>query len=147
MRNLSTLIRFLPLLALALASCLIAGTLFAADSDRSYENQGELPAHIQSTFSPPLSPEAALQAFELDKGFEVELLAAEPLIEDPILIEWDLKGRLWVCEMRGFMMDVNASGQFDETGRISVLEDLDGDGKMGLNLLAGEMSPVSAIPT
>jgi len=130
MRNLSTLIRFLPLLALALASCLLAGTLFAADSDRSYENQGELPAHIQPTLSPPLSPESALQTFELDNRFEIDLLAAEPLIEDPILIEWDRKGRLWVCEMRGFMMDVNATGQFDETGRISVLEDSDGDGKM-----------------
>jgi len=104
--------------------------LCAAASDRSYEVQNELPAHIQPSLSPPLSPEEALKSFQLEAGFEIELVAAEPLVEDPILMEWDLFGRLWVCEMRGFMLDVNATGELDEVGRIAVLEDSNQDGSL-----------------
>ena len=46
-----------------------------------------------------LSPEQALEAFHLPEGFEIELVAAEPLIEDPVNFEFGPDGRLWVVEM------------------------------------------------
>ena len=97
---------------------------------RAYDTRTDIPSHINPTLSPPRSPEEALKSFNLVDGFTIELIAAEPLIEDPILMEWDMFGRLWVCEMRGFMLDVNATGELEEIGRIAVLEDTNQDGSL-----------------
>jgi glucose/arabinose dehydrogenase/mono/diheme cytochrome c family protein len=78
----------------------------------------------------PLSPEEELKTFKLPKGFHAELVAAEPMIETPIAQSWDEKGRLFVCEMRDYMHDVEGKGEDQPTGRIVMLEDTDGDGKM-----------------
>ena len=81
--------------------------------------------------SPPLSPEAALESFALaDPQLHMELVAAEPLVQDPVAITFDAAGRLWVVEMLGFMQDIDGSGEEDPVGRVSVLFDDDGDGRM-----------------
>ncbi|MAX00495.1 MAG: hypothetical protein CMN72_12815, partial [Sphingomonas sp.] len=48
---------------------------------------------------------------ELAPGFRVELVAAEPLVVDPVAMDWDDEGRLYVVEMRGFMGDVDGAGE------------------------------------
>ena len=63
-------------------------------------------------------------------GYRLELVASEPMIQDPILIDFDPDGRLWAIEMPGFMPDLPATTERDPTGRIVVLEDVDDDGKM-----------------
>jgi putative membrane-bound dehydrogenase-like protein len=84
--------------------------------DRSYAE--ELPRIA------PLEPDATLEAFETHPDFRVELVAAEPLVHDPIAMAFDEKARLFVVEMRGY------SEQRDEdVGAIRLLEDTDGDGK------------------
>ena len=80
--------------------------------------------------SRPLSPEAALETFHLAPGYRVELVASEPLVQDPVAIDWDTDGRLWVVEMPGYMRDIAGKDEHDPIGRIVVLEDRDGDGKM-----------------
>src|SRR5262245_35925638 len=80
--------------------------------------------------SPVLSPEAEMKTFALPDGYRVELVASEPMIEDPVLIDWDLEGRLWAIEMPGYMVDIQASNEHAPTGRIVVLEDTNDDGKM-----------------
>ncbi len=77
-----------------------------------------------------LSPSEELSTFELQKGLKIELVASEPMVEDPILIEFDPAGRMWVVEMRGFMPDVEGNGETDPTGRVSILVDSNGDGRM-----------------
>jgi len=52
------------------------------------------------------------------------------MIEDPIAMTFDESGRLWVVEMRGYMNDIDGSDEEQPTGRIVVLEDHDGDGRM-----------------
>ena len=42
-----------------------------------------------SNESPALSPEAEMKTFFLPPGYHVELVASEPMVEDPILIDWD----------------------------------------------------------
>jgi hypothetical protein len=69
----------------------------------------------QSSWPPPVrkTPEKApvLSAAEEAKtlvvppGFRVELVAEEPLVTDPIAIDFDADGRLWVLEMPGFMSE------------------------------------------
>lgn len=80
--------------------------------------------------SPAKTPEEEWASFQIDDGLEVQLVAAEPLVQDPVVIQFDADGRLWVVEMRGFMTNIEGEGEDEPTGRISVLEDTDGDGKM-----------------
>jgi mono/diheme cytochrome c family protein len=80
--------------------------------------------------SPRLTPEAEMKTFVLPPGYRVELVASEPMVEEPVLIDWDPAGRMWVIEMLGYMEDILASTEREPTGRISVLEDMNDDGTM-----------------
>ena len=94
---------------------------------------GEAQTPIPGLPKPPpsnvLQPEDAIKTLQLSEGFKMELAASEPMIEDPITISFDEDGRLFVVEMRGFMQDINRTGERELTGRISLLEDADGDGR------------------
>ena len=80
--------------------------------------------------SPPLAPEEALKTFYMPPGYRIELVASEPLIQEPVALDWDLEGRLWAVEMPGFMADLTGSNEHEPIGRVVVLEDVDRDGKM-----------------
>ena len=79
---------------------------------------------------PPLSPAEEQASFDVAPGYRVELVAAEPLVEAPVALAFDEDGRLWVVEMRGFMRDVEGTGEGDPLGRVAILTDADGDGRM-----------------
>ncbi|MEX0821672.1 MAG: c-type cytochrome [Rhodothermales bacterium] len=80
--------------------------------------------------APVLAPDRALETFYLPPGFGIEIVAAEPMVEDPVAIDFDADGRMWVVEMRGYMPNVDGTGERTPNGRITVLEDVDGDGRM-----------------
>ncbi len=80
--------------------------------------------------SPARTAAEELNTFQIEPGFKVQLVASEPLIEDPVLIQFDEFGRLWVVEMRGYMTDIDGSEEDKPIGRISILEDENGDGEM-----------------
>jgi glucose/arabinose dehydrogenase len=80
--------------------------------------------------APSLSPEEAIKTIRVAPGFKVELVCAEPDIINPVDFKWDSNGRLWVCEFTSYMLNVEGEGEDEKTGRVSVLEDLDGDGKI-----------------
>ena len=85
------------------------------------------------TFADPSaakSPEEELATFQVEPGFQVQLVAAEPMVQEPVALSFDADGRLWVVEMRGFMPDIDGQGEKLPSGRISVLEDTNGDGLM-----------------
>lgn len=71
----------------------------------------------------PVSPRESLNWLETQKGFRVELVASEPNIVDPVSMQMDEKGRLWVVEMRDY-----PSADQEPRSRIVVLEDKDRDG-------------------
>ena len=73
-----------------------------------------------------LSPEEAKQSMVLPEGWEVDLVASEPLVEDPVNIAFGPDGRLWVVEMRDYPR--GEDGQGAPGGRIKVLTDTDQDG-------------------
>src|SRR5262249_31745499 len=73
------------------------------------------------------SPEASLRALRARPGFQVEQMAAEPLVEDPIAFAWGPDGKLWVVEMGDYPLGIDGKGKFG--GRVKYLEDTDGDGK------------------
>src|SRR5262245_53916606 len=84
-----------------------------------------------TTAAPPLTPEAAAKTFRLAPGYRLELVASEPMVADPVWMDMDPDGRLWVVEMRGYMPTFDAGvGEDKPVGDIVVLEDTDDDGKM-----------------
>ncbi|MCA8984849.1 MAG: alpha/beta fold hydrolase [Planctomycetaceae bacterium] len=72
----------------------------------------------------PLSPEQALASFVVAPGYRMELTAAEPLVVDPVAMCFDENGSVYVAEMRGYSEDDGLN-----LGRISLLQDTDGDGR------------------
>ncbi|HXS58939.1 MAG TPA: hypothetical protein VN726_22605, partial [Hanamia sp.] len=79
-------------------------------------------SHSSSPFSK--SAESALSTFKLPPGFKIELVAADPLISDPVDMTIDEEGRMYVVEMHGYPLDINHSG------KVIMLRDTNGDGKM-----------------
>lgn len=73
-----------------------------------------------------MSPEESLAAIQVRPGMKVELVASEPLIEDPVAFDWGPDGRLWVAEMCDYPNGLDGKGR--PGGRIKVLSDRDGDG-------------------
>ena len=73
----------------------------------------------------PLDVGDALERFEVAAGYRIELVAAEPLVIDPVAFCFDARGRLIVVEMRGYSERADA-----HTGRVRRLTDLNGDGRM-----------------
>jgi putative membrane-bound dehydrogenase-like protein len=84
---------------------------------------------------PPTEPKAALKTFQLAKGFKLELVAAEPLVGDPVDACFDENGRLYVAEMHGYPFSQEPTrlnpkgGGLKDAGIIRLLEDTDGDGR------------------
>lgn len=118
-----------------------------------------------TAWSQGLTPEAAVEKMTVAEGFEVSVVASEPLVRQPVAIEFDDRGRLWVIQ---YLQYPNPNGlervavdRFSRTkydripepppkgprgaDRITILEDTDGDGRMdvscdfvnGLNLATG----------
>jgi putative membrane-bound dehydrogenase-like protein len=112
-----------------------------------------------------LTPDESLKKMKVPEGFAVEVVAAEPLVRQPVAIDFDDRGRLWVIQ---YLQYPNPNGlnrvavdRFSRTkydrlpepppygpkgaDRITILSDTDGDGRMdaghdfvsGLNLATG----------
>ena len=74
---------------------------------------------------PAVEAKDAVATWKVKPGFKLQLAAHEPQVRDPIAICFDERGRMFVCEM------IDYSERRDEVphlGRVSVLEDKDGDG-------------------
>jgi putative membrane-bound dehydrogenase-like protein len=95
---------------------------------------------------PPKSPAEALASFRVRPGFRVELVAAEPMVIDPIAFDWGADGRLWVVEMRDYPLGMDGKGK--PGGVIKVLEDTRGDGRYDkvTTFLEGVPFPSSVMP-
>src|SRR5688572_29503762 len=76
----------------------------------------------------PLSPADEQKRFVLPAGYRMEPVLTDPDISEPVQIAFDGDGRMYVAEMRSYMMDVEATKQFTRISRISRHEDRDGDG-------------------
>ncbi len=74
---------------------------------------------------PAIEPKDAIASWQVKKGFKLQLAAHEPQVRSPIAVCFDENGRMFVCEMIDYseMRDVTP-----HLGRISMLQDKDGDG-------------------
>jgi glucose/arabinose dehydrogenase/mono/diheme cytochrome c family protein len=116
---------------LALFSILLtAAPLAAQQGDKAGEEQPPRPAHWVVPPAPSLSAADEAKTFSLAPGFRAELVAEDPLVQDPVTMTMGSDGRIWVVEMLGYMRDIDGNGATDPIGRIVVLTDTDGDGRM-----------------
>ncbi len=93
---------------------------------------------------PPTEPADALATFRLARSFRLELVAAEPLVADPVDACFDEFGRMYVAEMHGYPFSQEptklnpAGGGQKDAGIIRLLEDTDGDGRMDRSTVFAE---------
>ena len=86
------------------------------------------PANLEPDYSGELpriaahEPVEALKTFQVAPGFEIQQVAAEPLLVDPVAVAFDADGRLFVIEMRDYSEQAD-----DRLGRVRLLMDSDGD--------------------
>jgi len=116
----------------------------------------------------PKSPAESAKCVKLLPGFELAIVAAEPLVREPTGICFDERGRLFVCEIHGYNLDgyldiveLNKTGKLDrevrrvrhatpesqaaaklETyGTVRMLTDTDGDGRMDKSVVWADRLP------
>ncbi|WP_031527106.1 DUF7133 domain-containing protein [Dyadobacter crusticola] len=90
--------------------------------------QQEEPVSQKPGQSPFISPENTIALMQVENGFEVKLVAAEPLVSAPVAMQFDDKARMWVVEMTGYMPDTIGTGEDIPNGNIVILEDKNKDG-------------------
>ncbi len=73
-------------------------------------------------------PIISLENYVIENGFELQVATSEPFIEAPVVMDFDNKGRMWVVEMKGYMKNLEGTGDDLPNGTITILEDRDGDG-------------------
>ena len=129
--------------------------------------RGQIP--LPADAPKPLTPEQSAAAFRLPKGFQMEVIASEPLISSPSAVCWDERGRMFVSELHGYNLagqldveELNKTGMLDTKvrrvqagekfkkvaeagtyGVVKVLRDTDGDGRMdAAEVWAADLPPV-----
>ncbi len=115
--------------------CALGGQAVAADALKSKTTYSKAYGETKNTVTidpakdlpryPAVEPKDAIATWQVKKGFKVEFAAHEPQVRSPIAVSYDEKGRMFVVEMIDYseMRDVTP-----HLGRVSMLEDKDGDG-------------------
>ena len=75
---------------------------------------------------PDPDPEVQKAAFQLAEGLEINLFAAEPMLRNPVQMNWDDRGRLWVVCSTTYPHLVPGHEADDQ---VVILEDTTGDGQ------------------
>jgi putative heme-binding domain-containing protein len=98
--------------------------------------------------TPPTPAAEAVKKFKLRSDVAIDLMASEPVVEQPLYASWDSKGRMWVTMYRQYQFpaglkivsyDQHLRAKFDKVplppprgekgaDKITVFEDTDGDG-------------------
>lgn len=111
----------------AVIALVCAASLAGVEAYQAWPPQS---AHKTPEKAPTLSAEEELKTFVLPPGYHAQLVAKEPLVVDPIAIDFDADGRLWVLEMQGFMSEPSGANSREPINDVVVLEDTNNDGVM-----------------
>ncbi len=102
------------------ALCTFFGTCLV-HADRGWDPDTRFPA---------LSPAEAIRTIEVPKGYHLECIASEPMVQEPVSFAFDGNGALYVCEWLTYMQDEFGTAQLEPVSRVVKLVDTDGDGVM-----------------
>ncbi|HMJ68330.1 MAG TPA: c-type cytochrome [Cyclobacteriaceae bacterium] len=108
---------------------LIVAILFACE--KTYRDEiYTKPEIVANPVIKDLSPEESLKTMYVPKGYKIQLVASEPLINEPVTVAWDGNGKMYVAQMMTYMQDIDAGDENAPWSRVSVLEDTNNDGVM-----------------
>ncbi|MEP7268744.1 MAG: c-type cytochrome [Saprospiraceae bacterium] len=129
------------LLCEIIGSCKFDQNSTAADADPSTWPKIALPAGADTTseywkgidLEPkapvlPLPVDKEKEKFLLQPGFAMEAVLTEPKIQQPAAINFDGNGRMYVLELRSYMLTADSKGTLEPVSCISRWEDKDNDG-------------------
>ncbi len=122
----------------------VAGSPEVAEFMKNFAGRG-----VMSDGSQPTPAEECVTQFKLQDGFQIELVASEPALSQPLFLSWDSRGRMWCVQYRQYQFpaglkilryDQHLRAVFDKvpeppplgvSGKdvITVFEDTDGDGR------------------
>jgi mono/diheme cytochrome c family protein len=74
------------------------------------------------------TPADELATIQLPEGYHLELVASDPDVISPVLCTWDGDGRMYVAEMRSYMLDINGTKAHTPISRVSRWEQTHDDG-------------------
>lgn len=113
----------------------------------------KVPAPTEQGWNPdttfaPLSPAEAMKTIEVPRGYRLECVASEPMVEEPAAFAFDPNGALYVCEWRTYMQDEHGTDQLAPVSRVVKLVDTNGDGIMDRRtvFIDGVVLPRSVFP-
>ncbi|MFY0625813.1 MAG: c-type cytochrome [Reichenbachiella sp.] len=117
------------------SSIFIILIIFIVLSSSCEQNEVRKPAYEKPVIEPDpdvdfLTPEESMKTFYLPEGYHVELVASEPMINEPVGMAWDADGKLYVAQMDTYMQDIDGTNENEPWSKIMLLEDVDNDGKM-----------------
>ncbi len=116
----------LALLTIWLSAQIVSGQIPAAtENDTSSIDTVDKDYSSELPRLPPLPIDEVIKSFEIAEGFDLQLIASEPLVFDPVAFAYDSQLRLFVVEMRDY-----SEQETEHLGSIALLEDTDGDGRM-----------------
>ncbi len=126
------------------------------------------PIELATDRPQPHSPEKSIALFRVPEGFHLEVVAAEPHLADPVAIDFDARGRIFVAELHGYnlegywdIVELNKTGVLDtqvrrinaskeaqrrgaqgQYGTVKLLEDTDGDGRVDKSSVWADRLPL-----
>ena len=120
-------------------------SLFAQEGDRKGHNMKDVIPKDKIPAAPPLEAQSSMKTIQTQEGFAIDLVANEPQVFNPVTMVFDGNGRMWVCEMISYMPNVDGKNEEVPEGKISILEDTDGDGAVDkrIEFLSGIILPRS----
>ncbi|MGY8770042.1 MAG: PVC-type heme-binding CxxCH protein, partial [Pirellulales bacterium] len=109
---------------------------FEAAGVKQIEKTAKAQPVPQAVAPTPVDADQAVKTIHVRDGYEVQLVAAEPLVKDPVAIDWGPDGKLWVVEMADYPLGIDGKGK--PGGRVRFLEDTNNDGKYDKSTLFAE---------
>lgn len=82
-----------------------------------------------------LAPEETINRLELNSNFNIEIFATEPHVFDPVALEFDEEGNIYVVEMPDYPYEVEPG---EGKGRIRLLKDTNNDGQIDESIIFAE---------
>lgn len=121
-----------------------SGGLGAQVGDRATIDTAPPPAHWKIPPAPVRTPEESMRMMDLQPGFRIELVASEPLVQDPIAFAFDQRNRLWVLEWPSYNWPLHGvlpglEPQPTPPSRLVVLNDTNGDGRPDTRTVFAQM--------
>ena len=106
---------------------------------------GPIAAQDNLTNVPDPDPAAQQAALHVAEGFAINLFVTDPMIDPPIQMAWDERGRLWVATSTSYPQPVPGQAVND---KIFILEDTDGDGQADRSTVFadGLLTPTGILP-